>query len=113
MKYNIIVLGAGLVGSAITIDLSKNHNVTSADINPESFLKFQNYPTIKTVSADLGDVEKVKEIVKDYDLVIGAVPGFMGYQTMKAVIEAGKNMVDISFMSEDFCLLYTSDAADE
>jgi lysine 6-dehydrogenase len=102
MTNKIIVLGAGLVGSAIAIDLSKNHEVTSVDLNADSFSKFQNYPTIKTVQANLSDTDKVKSLIKDFDLVIGAVPGFMGYQTMKAVIEAGKSMVDISFMPEDF-----------
>lgn len=102
MKNKIIVLGAGLVGSVIAIDLSKNHEVTSVDLNIESFLKFQNHPEINTVQVDLSDTEKIKSLVKDFDLVIGAVPGFMGRQNMKAVIEAGKNMVDISFMPEDF-----------
>ncbi len=101
----IIVLGAGLVGSVIAIDLSKNHKVTSADINSESFSRFQYYPEIKIIHSDLSDSDKVKLLVKDFDLVIGAVPGFMGYETMKAVIEAGKNMVDISFMPEDFLQL--------
>ncbi len=102
MKNNIIVLGAGLVGSAIAIDLSKNHDVTNVDLNVESFSKFKNHPNIRTVQADLSNTIKLKEIVKEFDLIIGAVPGFMGYQTMKAIIEAGKNMVDISFMPEDF-----------
>lgn len=102
MTNKIIVLGAGLVGSAIAIDLSKNHEVCSVDLNPDSFLKLQNYPTIKTVQANLSKTDKIRSLIKDFDLVIGAVPGFMGYQTMKAVIEAGKNMVDISFMPEDF-----------
>ncbi len=102
MKNKIIVLGAGLVGSAIAIDLSKNHSVTSVDLNKTSFSKFGKYVNINTIQADLSDTEKLKNLVAGYDLVIGAVPGFMGYQTMKAVIEAGKNMVDISFMPEDF-----------
>lgn len=105
MKNKIIVLGAGLVGSVIAIDLSGNYDVTSADINPKSFQKFQNYPGIKTIQTDLSNTEELKETVKDFDLVIGAVPGFMGFRTMKAVIEAGKNMVDISFMPEDFLKL--------
>jgi len=29
----IIVLGAGMVGSAMAIDLSKNHEVTDTDFN--------------------------------------------------------------------------------
>ncbi len=102
MQNSIIVLGAGLVGSAIAIDLSKNHSVTSVDLNEESFSKFKKYPTINTIQADLSDSKKVKQLVKNFDLVIGAVPGSMGYQTMKTIIEAGKNMVDISFMPEDF-----------
>ncbi|NQU53907.1 MAG: saccharopine dehydrogenase NADP-binding domain-containing protein [Bacteroidetes bacterium] len=102
MKNKIIVLGAGLVGSAITIDLSKNYDVTSVDLNQESFSKFKNHQNITTVQADLSNTNSVKSVIKDFDLVIGAVPGFMGYQTMKAVIESGKNMVDISFMPEDF-----------
>lgn len=105
MKNKIIVLGAGLVGSVIAIDLSKNHDVSSADFNPKAFLKFTAHPEISTIQTDLCDINKLKEIVQDFDLVIGAVPGFMGYQTMKAVIEAGKNMVDISFMPEDFLSL--------
>ena len=102
MKKNIIVLGAGLVGSAIAMDLSKNFNVTSVDLNPESFQNFLNYPQIKTIQADVSNVSTLGRLIADFDLVVGAVPGFMGYTTMKAVIEAGKNMVDISFMPEDF-----------
>lgn len=93
------------MGSAIAIDLSRNHEVTSVDLNADSFSKFQHYPSIKTVQANLSDLNKVKSLTKDFDLVIGAVPGYMGYQTMKAVIETGKNMVDISFMPEDFLRL--------
>src|SRR6056297_920075 len=105
MTNKIIVLGAGLVGSAIAIDLSHNQEVTSADMNPEALNKFKNYPKIKTVQADLNQPEAVKNLVADFDLVIGAVPGFMGFQTLKTVIEAGKNIVDISFMPEDFLQL--------
>lgn len=107
MSRKIIVLGAGLVGSVIAIDLSKNHQVTSVDISEESLSRLKNQPLINTLVADLGDTKKLKELVAGFDLVVGAVPGFMGYQTMKAVIEAGKNMVDISFMPEDFLQLDT------
>ncbi len=105
MKNKIVVLGAGLVGSAIAKDLSLNHKVTSVDISPESLTKFSDFPEIETIVADLNDTEHIKSLVADFDLVVGAVPGFMGYKSMKAVIEAGKNMVDISFMPEDFLQL--------
>ena len=44
---------------------------------------------IKTIKSDLSDSDNVKNIVANFDLVVGAVPGFMGYNTVKSVIEAG------------------------
>lgn len=97
----IIVLGAGLVGNAIVLDLAKDYDVTAVDINPEPLNKLFESHCLKTIVADLSDEHTVKNLVKDYDLVIGAVPGFMGFQTVKYVIESNKNIVDISFFPED------------
>jgi len=36
---------------------------------------------------------------------VGAVPGFLGFATLKAVLEADKDVVDISFFNEDPFLL--------
>lgn len=98
----IVVLGAGMVGKAIAIDLCENHEVIAADIDQQS-LKFleSNYP-IQTQGINLMAEDSIKQMVADADLVISAVPGFMGFDTVKAVIQAGKNIVDISFMPEDF-----------
>ncbi len=101
---NIIVLGAGLVGKAIAIDLAKNHRVTSADINDEALEQLKPFG-VETKKMDLSDLENLKSYIQEFDLVVGAVPGFMGFNTAKAVIEAGKNMVDISFFPEDSFLL--------
>ncbi|MFA8434442.1 MAG: saccharopine dehydrogenase family protein [Marinifilaceae bacterium] len=97
----IVVLGVGLVGKAIAIDLSSRYEVTAVDINPAPLSKLKKYKNIRTQVKDMSREGAVKEIVKDFDLVIGAVPGFMGYRMVREVIEAGKNMVDISFFSED------------
>jgi saccharopine dehydrogenase-like NADP-dependent oxidoreductase len=40
-------------------------------------------------------------MLSPFDLVVTAVPGFMGYAALEAVIKAGKNVVDISFFPED------------
>jgi saccharopine dehydrogenase-like NADP-dependent oxidoreductase len=101
MSSKIIVLGAGMVGKAIAIDLAKKHEVTSADVSQESLDYLKNNYKIKTLKADLRKTEDLAALVKDYDLVVCAVPGFMGFETIKAVIKAGKNIVDISFHPED------------
>jgi lysine 6-dehydrogenase len=97
----IIVLGVGLVGRAIAIDLAKSHDTTAADIDATALKSFQTETNIATVLADLSDSNALTKLVADYDLVVGAVPGFMGFSTVQTVIEAGKNIVDISFFPED------------
>ena len=94
----IVVLGAGLVGSVMAEDLSLQHEVTSVDISQNNLDKLSG---IKTIIADVSNTNTLQNIIKDFDLVIGAVPGYMGYKMMKDVIEAGKNIVDISFYPED------------
>ena len=95
---NIIVLGAGLVGGVMAKDLAKQHNVTSVDISQKNLDKLEG---INTICADVSNRETLQNLIKDFDLVVGALPGFMGYKMMKDVIEAGKNIVDISFYPED------------
>ena len=94
----IVVLGAGLVGGVIVADLAKQHKVTSVDISQKNLDKLSG---INTICADISDTTTLQELIKDFDLIVGAVPGFMGYQMMQDVIEAGKNIVDISFYPED------------
>ena len=100
MKKKIVVLGAGLVGKAIAIDLAKNFEVTSIDINEEALRGLFPFG-ITSQKADLTNLKLLQTIIEPFDLVVGAVPGFLGLQTARAVIEAGKNMVDISFFPED------------
>ncbi|MDX9770508.1 MAG: saccharopine dehydrogenase C-terminal domain-containing protein [Tenuifilaceae bacterium] len=97
----IVVLGAGMVGRAMAFDLSAKFDVTSVDVCTENLSMVEPYG-VKTYRADLRDSEQVKRVVQDFDLVVCAVPGFMGYSTVRTCIEARKSVVDISFMPEDF-----------
>jgi lysine 6-dehydrogenase len=102
-KLKIIVLGSGLVGAPMALDLAgtPEFEVSVADISAESLQKCSVRKAIRTIRADLSDAAKVKDLVAGQDMVVNAVPGFLGYQTLRAVIEAGKNVVDIAFFPED------------
>lgn len=100
----ITVLGAGMVGRAMAIDLARDYEVTSADLSATNLKKLESYG-IHTRQTNLWDAHNIREVIAGADLVVGAVPGFMGFQTLKTVIEAGKNCVDISFFDEDPFLL--------
>jgi len=103
MAQKIIVLGAGIVGSAIAVDLKKNgYELTSVDLDPGNLELLKERHAISTICADFMDPSVLQELVKDKDLVIGAAPGALGYRLMEQVILNAKNMVDISFCPEDY-----------
>jgi len=58
-------------------------------------------PTLSTMQADLSDSDVVRSVIEAADLVIGAVPGHLGYFVLETVLGAGKDCVDISFFPED------------
>ncbi len=97
-----IVLGSGLVGGPMAADLAADpkFEVSAADISETALSKLEKLP-ITTIRNDLSDPGAVKSLVGGYDIVINAVPGFMGYRTLEAVLQAGKNVVDIAFFPEN------------
>lgn len=91
-----------MVGSAMAIDMAKNHEVILTDLNKQVLEKVQQKaPELKTLVLDVCDNEALIDALSPADLVICAVPGFLGFETLKKIIEAGKNVVDISFFPED------------
>lgn len=102
----IVVLGGGRVGSAMARDLARDpqFEVTVVDASAEA-LRRLGESGLKAERADLADPAAVGRAVRGHDLVVGAVPGFMGFATLKAVLEADKDVVDISFFDEDPFLL--------
>ena len=98
----IVVLGSGMVGSAIALDMASQHSVLVADKNEENLQKLKKKNTsIKTSILDVTDEIELTKILKPADLVICAVPGFLGFQTMEKIIKNKKNVVDISFFPEN------------
>jgi len=99
---NIIVLGAGMVGSTMAIDMAKNHSVTLTDFNKNALDKaVKKCEKLTPIVLDVTDKLALQKIIKPFDLVICAVPGFLGFETLKSIIEAGKNVIDISFFPEN------------
>jgi lysine 6-dehydrogenase len=98
----IAVLGAGMIGRAIALDLAKEYKVSAFDLNKDNLLLLKDRnAAIETAAADLSNYSLYKELLTPFDLVVTAVPGFIGFHTLEAVINAGKNVVDISFFPEN------------
>ncbi|HEY9169158.1 MAG TPA: saccharopine dehydrogenase C-terminal domain-containing protein [Lutibacter sp.] len=98
----IIVLGAGMVGSTMAIDMAKNHSVSITDFNKNALDNaVKKCDKLMPIVLDVTDKATLQKTISPFDLVICAVPGFLGFETLKAIIEAGKNVIDISFFPEN------------
>jgi saccharopine dehydrogenase-like NADP-dependent oxidoreductase len=99
-----LVLGAGMVGSVIAHDLSRDLSVTIADISEKNLAaaKQRSGGAVATTKADLSDPATIVRLASQADIVCGALSSHLGYAALSAVIDAGKPYCDISFMAEDF-----------
>lgn len=101
-KLKIVVLGGGRVGGAIVRDLvnEDDYEVLVVDVDPVRVERLTDEGA-DGVIADLSTPTNVSKAVQDADIVVGAVPGFLGYRTVEEVLKAGRPIVDISFFPED------------
>jgi len=98
----ILVLGAGMVGRAMAIDLAKKHEVTLTDLhNKPLTVAKEKCRKLNTIRLDASDRKSLQSAVRPFDLIVCAVPGSLGFQTVRHIIECGKNAVDISFFPEN------------
>ncbi len=103
---NALILGAGMVGSVMAADLAADpdFSVTIADISQDNLSRAATRcgGRVSTLHADLSDPEVVGNAAAKFDIVLGALSSRIGFAALKAVIGAGRNYCDISFMAEDF-----------
>ena len=102
----IAQIGAGLVGKAMALDLAEEHHVFLADFNDKALKEVQVLnQNIITSCFDLNDTDRLIEFVSEADIVLVAVPGNLGFKTVQKIILCKKDIVDISFASENLMLL--------
>lgn len=99
----IAIIGAGRVGQVIARDLSddKTFEVTVADNRGEHLERLSAKMKVQTVRADASRPGVIQALVAKSDIVVGALPGALGFFALKEVLAAKKTYVDISFMAED------------
>lgn len=100
----IVILGGGLVGGPMALDLAKDEGteVTVVDLDQGTLENLKSKDDrISVLNRDLSSPGVVTALAAGFDLVLSAVPGFMGFETLKSAIAAGKNVVDIAFFPEN------------
>jgi len=102
-----LVMGCGNIGSVAAEDLAKSMSSTEvvvADMNEERAKLVTNKIGTSNVSWIQSDVLKHDELMntlKEFDMVMGFLPANLAYRLAETCVAAHKNLVDVSYMSED------------
>ena len=102
----MLVLGAGLQGSACAYDLLQNPDVSQvrlADLRfdhlPE-FLKPHSGPRLIPTTLDVRDREAVLAVMRESDAVMSAIPYYLNLQLTEWAVEAGVHFCDLGGNTE-------------
>jgi saccharopine dehydrogenase-like NADP-dependent oxidoreductase len=92
-----------MVGEAIAMDLAQEAGwtVTVADRDGAALQRLAARYGVRTHEADLSDAAAITALCAPHDIVVGALSSHLGLATLGAVIDAGRDYVDISFMAQD------------
>lgn len=107
----VAVLGAGLVGAPMALDLAKDpsFDVVVADLRQEALERLSMMMSgadpgkarLRTRQVDLSRTQAVRALADEADIVLSAVPSFMGYRTLETLVQTGKRIIDIAFFPEN------------
>jgi lysine 6-dehydrogenase len=103
----VLVLGCGRMGSAAAEDLSNSlghAEIVVADRNlatAKDVVKRIGKGNLSCLQLDAAKKEMLVDALKNFDLVLGFLPPKLGFHLMEACIQAGKNLVDVSYMPEN------------
>lgn len=97
----ILVLGGGQQGRVIAGDLATSMPHAQVDVADIRKPQLPELANLKWVKADLADPTATARKLHGYDLAVGALPSRFGFGALKAAIDAGCPIVDVSFCAED------------
>ena len=97
----MLVLGAGLQGSACAYDLLQRpdvERVTLADLNPSrmaAFLKKKKDKRLKTARLDAKSATRLRALMRGHVAVMNALPYYFNFPVAKAAVAAGLHYSDL------------------
>src|SRR5260221_11340864 len=102
----MLVLGAGLQGSACAYDLLQRpdvNRVTLADLHPRrapAFLKKRKNKRLVTARLDAKSGPRLRKLMRGHDAVMNALPYYFNYPVAKAAVTMGLHCADLGGNTE-------------
>jgi len=103
----ILVLGCGNIGSVAAKDFAENARSVKVVIADKESVKARDVAerigldNVSWMRLDASNTAQLVNVLKNFDLAMGFLPGKLGYGLAKACIKAERDLVDVSFMSEN------------
>ena len=115
IKMKFLVIGAGMIGTTIAIDLSIDNEVTLFDKNVIVLEHIKNigYGNIDTISGEIYDENLFRPLIMKHDVVVIALPGNMAAYVAKLALYQNKPVFDISSIPNNIILDEIKKIADE
>jgi lysine 6-dehydrogenase len=102
----MLVLGAGLQGSACAYDLLQRpdvERVTLADLHPDrlpAFLKRKKSKRLVTARLDAKKANALRKLMRTHDAVMNALPYYFNYPVAKLAVASGLHCADLGGNTE-------------
>ena len=103
----ILTIGCGYVGSVLARDLAENMPSAQIVISDSDEKRAEEVAgtigknNVGFIQLDASEYSRLVSTLEDFDLAVGLAPGRTGYKSVKACVEAGVDIVDLSYMPED------------
>ncbi|WP_281678555.1 saccharopine dehydrogenase family protein [Synergistes jonesii] len=91
-----LVLGCGLVGKTVALDLAKDFEVSVMDPYEKALASLAERDDIKKIRKPADDAAALREAAKEADVVCGLLPSHLEGASQKQILEMGKNYVSPS-----------------
>jgi saccharopine dehydrogenase-like NADP-dependent oxidoreductase len=103
----VLILGCGNIGSVAAEDLADSLSSIGVVVADKSETRAKEVAerigkdNVSWIQLDVTGPNELADALRDFDLAMGFLPGKLGYGLTKACIDAGKDLLDVSFMSEN------------
>jgi lysine 6-dehydrogenase len=103
----VLFAGCGRIGSIAAEDFARSMSMVEVIIADKYAAEAREVAekiglsNVSWIQLDASNHTELVNTLTDFDLIIGFLPGGLGYRLVEACIDAGRDLVDVSYMPEE------------
>ncbi len=103
----VLILGCGNMGSVAAEDFAKSMKSVEVHVADKNVARAKEVAerigtdNVSWIQLDTSNHSELVSALENYDLAMGFLPGSLGYRLVEACVYVGRDLVDVSYMSEN------------